>query len=145
MIITEEIILNLLKLMPLLNKVVIKPFEASFAEEDITPLQMMTFFRIEERKQMIMSDIASDLSISKQHATQIVNALEEKGLIKRFIDLQNRRCTIVTLTDRGNMYIQLIDQRVIEFLKPLFSEFALDEKEEFLDALNLILQYLQRI
>ena len=50
---------------------------------------------------MPMRDLATRLAMDKPYLTQIVDALEERGLVVRTIDARDRRCRIVSLTDEG--------------------------------------------
>ena len=50
---------------------------------------------------MPMRDLAAELVMDKPYATQIVDALEERGLVVRTVDARDRRCRIVSLTESG--------------------------------------------
>jgi DNA-binding MarR family transcriptional regulator len=50
---------------------------------------------------MSMRDLAAELVTDKPYVTQIVDALEERGLVLRTVDARDRRCRIVSLTDAG--------------------------------------------
>lgn len=50
---------------------------------------------------MSMRDLATELVTDKPYVTQIVDSLEERGLVLRTVDARDRRCRIVSLTDAG--------------------------------------------
>jgi len=50
---------------------------------------------------MPMRDLASELVTDKPYVTQIVDALEQRGLVTRTVDEKDRRCRIVALTEAG--------------------------------------------
>jgi DNA-binding MarR family transcriptional regulator len=50
---------------------------------------------------MPMRDLAAELVMDKPYATQIVDALEQRGLVVRTVDARDRRCRIVSLTESG--------------------------------------------
>jgi DNA-binding MarR family transcriptional regulator len=50
---------------------------------------------------MPMRDLAAELVVDKPYMTQVVDALEERGLVLRTVDARDRRCRIVTLTEEG--------------------------------------------
>ena len=52
-------------------------------------------------KPMPMHDLAVQLVIDKPYLTQVVGALEERGLVVRTVDERDRRCRIVSLTESG--------------------------------------------
>jgi DNA-binding MarR family transcriptional regulator len=50
---------------------------------------------------MPMRDLAAELVVDKPYMTQVVDALEERGLVLRTVDARDRRCRIVSLTEQG--------------------------------------------
>jgi DNA-binding MarR family transcriptional regulator len=50
---------------------------------------------------MTMRDLAQALATDKPYITQIVDALEKRGLVTRSVDTRDRRCRIATLTEAG--------------------------------------------
>jgi DNA-binding MarR family transcriptional regulator len=50
---------------------------------------------------MPMRDLAAELAVDKPYMTQVVDALEERGLVLRTVDVRDRRCRIVSLTEKG--------------------------------------------
>lgn len=66
----------------------------------------MSFIKIKALRRLLskpmpMGDLAARLAMDKPYLTQIVAALEERGLVVRTIDARDRRCRIVSLTDEG--------------------------------------------
>lgn len=53
------------------------------------------------RKPMPMRELAAELVTDKPYVTQIVDALEQRGLVTRTVDAKDRRCRIVELTEAG--------------------------------------------
>jgi len=144
MIKTEDLISEILYLNPLMHKTIIKPSE-TLCEEGVTPLQMTAFFRICGTGETTMSDIASELSISKQQATQVVNGLEDKRLVERAINPSNRRYIILKVTDLGREYLKRIDNKIVQSLNPIFEIFNEAEKEELHEAIIVIKKYLEKL
>lgn len=50
---------------------------------------------------MAMRELAEALVTDKPYITQIVDALEARGLVTRSVDAHDRRCRIATLTEAG--------------------------------------------
>lgn len=50
---------------------------------------------------MPMRELAAQLVVDKPYMTQVVDALEERGLVLRTVDARDRRCRIVSLTEAG--------------------------------------------
>jgi DNA-binding MarR family transcriptional regulator len=50
---------------------------------------------------MTMRDLAQALATDKPYITQVIDALEKRGLVTRSVDARDRRCRIATLTEAG--------------------------------------------
>ena len=50
---------------------------------------------------MAMRELAHALATEKPYITQVVDALENRGLVTRSVDTRDRRCRIAALTDEG--------------------------------------------
>ena len=50
---------------------------------------------------MTMRELAQALATDKPYITQVVDALEKRGLVTRSVDTRDRRCRIATLTEAG--------------------------------------------
>lgn len=61
------------------------------------------------RAPMTVKDIAAAATIDAPAATVAINDLEERGLVVREVNPQNRRCKVVSLTDAGRDLVRTID------------------------------------
>lgn len=50
---------------------------------------------------MTMRELAQALATDKPYITQIIDALEKRGLVTRSVDARDRRCRIAALTEAG--------------------------------------------
>ena len=74
----------------------------SLAAWDVTPAQMRTIRVLTAHDGgMRSSELAHHLHIAPRSATEVIDALEAKGLVRRSPDPTDRRATLVTLTPRG--------------------------------------------
>ena len=73
----------------------------SLARFDVTPSQMRAVRVLSHHGGVRSSELARHLGIAPRSATEVVDALEEKGLVERTPDPGDRRATQVDLTDRG--------------------------------------------
>lgn len=55
---------------------------------------------------MKVSEISSMMNVTSPTITQFINALENKGLVERVMDTQDRRAVRVRLTEEGNRVVQ---------------------------------------
>ncbi len=81
---------------------------AALAQHDVTPSQVRAIRVLAaqeggpENRGVRSKDLAERLKIAPRSATEVVDALEQKGLVRRSPDPGDRRATLVSLTDRGH-------------------------------------------
>jgi DNA-binding MarR family transcriptional regulator len=81
---------------------------------------------------MPMGHLADALDVSQASATGIVDRMEQRGLISRQRDPDDRRVTRVALTDEGRGVISGLASERREKLSKLLDELSDDELEGFL-------------
>lgn len=74
---------------------------ASLARWDITPSQSRALRVLTRHGVMRLSDLAEHLRIAARSTTEVVDSLEDKGLLERQPDPHDRRATLVALTAPG--------------------------------------------
>jgi DNA-binding MarR family transcriptional regulator len=74
---------------------------AAYAAYDVTPSQVRAIRVLAAHGGMRAKELAEHLRIAPRSATEVVDALEAKGLVSRSPDASDRRATLVALTDRG--------------------------------------------
>jgi DNA-binding MarR family transcriptional regulator len=81
---------------------------AALAAHDVTPSQVRAIRVLAahdggpEHRGVRSSELAQHLKIAPRSATEVVDALEAKGLVERSPDPGDRRAVVVALTDRGH-------------------------------------------
>ena len=75
---------------------------AAFAAYDVTPSQVRAIRVLATHGGVRSSELAQHLRIAPRSATEVVDALEAKGLVERSPDPGDRRATVVGLTARGH-------------------------------------------
>jgi DNA-binding MarR family transcriptional regulator len=79
---------------------------AAFAAYDVTPSQVRAIRVLDSHGGVRAKELAEHLRIAPRSATEVVDALESKGLVSRSPDPSDRRATQVALTDRGRALSQ---------------------------------------
>jgi DNA-binding MarR family transcriptional regulator len=74
---------------------------AALSTWDVTPSQMRALRILGWHGDVRSSELAQHLHIAPRSATEVVDALEAKGLVARSADPTDRRATLVSLTPRG--------------------------------------------
>jgi DNA-binding MarR family transcriptional regulator len=68
---------------------------------EITPSQVRALRTLLRHGTVRLSTLAEHLRIAPRSATEVVDALEERGLVVRAADPVDRRATLVEVTDQG--------------------------------------------
>ena len=84
-------------------------FSAALVEYDVTPWQSRALRTIAEDPGVRLSVIAERLRIAPRSVTDVVDALERRGLVERRRDVVDRRATGVVPTEEGLRLRALID------------------------------------
>lgn len=74
----------------------------TLAPWDITPSQSRAIGVLMHHDVIRLSELSDHLRIAPRSTTEVVDALEGRGLIERRPDPHDRRATLVALTDEGN-------------------------------------------
>jgi DNA-binding MarR family transcriptional regulator len=75
--------------------------QQTLAPWDVTPSQARALGVLTRHGSMRLGALSEHLRIAPRSATEVVDALEEAGLVERHPDPCDRRATLVTLTARG--------------------------------------------
>ncbi|WP_433800121.1 MarR family winged helix-turn-helix transcriptional regulator [Actinomycetospora sp. CA-084318] len=74
---------------------------ATLAPWDVTPSQLRALGVLMRHGSARPGALAKHLGIAPRSATEVVDALEERGLVRRETDPDDRRATLVVVTDQG--------------------------------------------
>ena len=75
---------------------------------DITPSQLRALRVLRRHGKMRLSELSEHLHIAPRSTTEVVDALETRGLIQRRPDPGDRRATLVELTEHGAGVLEAI-------------------------------------
>ena len=89
---------------------------------------------------MMMSQLAEKTLVTKGTLTGIVDRLEQKGLVRREVPPDNRRCFIVLLTSKGQQLFEDIFPTHIAYLKERLSSLSGEEMAQLQTGLQRLRQ-----
>jgi len=75
--------------------------QETLAPWDITPAHLRALRVLRRHGVMRLSELSDRLRIAPRSATEVVDALESRGLVRRRPDPGDRRATLVEVTDDG--------------------------------------------
>ncbi len=80
----------------------------SLAPWDVTPAQLRALRVLQHHGTLRLSELSDHLHIAARSATEVVDALESRGLVRRRSDPGDRRATLVELTEQGASVLDAI-------------------------------------
>jgi DNA-binding MarR family transcriptional regulator len=80
----------------------------SLAPWDITPAHWRALRALNRHGTMRLSELSVHLRIAPRSATEVVDALEQRGLVQRRPDPGDRRATLVQLTGQGSSLLDAV-------------------------------------
>jgi DNA-binding MarR family transcriptional regulator len=97
----------------------------ALAQWEVTPSQFRALRVVSGADGMRPSVLAEELRIAPRSATEVADALEERGWLRREPDPTDRRATILALTDAGRALVARVDgvrraasERTLDVLTP---------------------------
>jgi DNA-binding MarR family transcriptional regulator len=82
--------------------------QETLAPWDITPAQLRAMRVLMRHGVMRMSELSDHLHIAARSATEVVDALETRGRVERRPDPDDRRATLVEVTEHGTSVLDAI-------------------------------------
>lgn len=101
-----------------------------------------------ERKaggRLISTRLAERLGITRSAISQMVNKLEERGVVKRVPDDVDRKIAYIELTPSAEKQYKTERKRLYDFMGRFIEEFGQEELEEFLRLNNKFFETCSRL
>ena len=99
---------------------------------------------IVERKHLPMSELCERAMMRKQQVTQTVNQLEDKSLVVRVRNNENRRVVWLEPTEQALEIAREVQRALVEELSRVFGQLKDDSLQESLQAMHTINRVLER-
>ena len=84
-------------------------------------------------------DLIERTRINPSSMSEFIDKLEEDGYLKREVDPEDKRATLLSLTDLGNARISELQDERKERLDKMFANLSNEEKEQLSELLDKIL------
>jgi MarR family transcriptional regulator, 2-MHQ and catechol-resistance regulon repressor len=110
--------------------------EPHIRELGLTPPQFDVICTLGNTPGMLMNQLAEKTLVTKGTLTGIVDRLEHKGLVRREVPPENRRCFLIVLTEEGEAVFEDIFPSHIAYLKQRFDRLNEQELTEISEALE---------
>ncbi|MDJ1132914.1 MarR family winged helix-turn-helix transcriptional regulator [Streptomyces iconiensis] len=111
----------------------------SFAPVGVTPAQARTLRTVAHSEEPLrMADLAERLGVVPRQVTSLIDALEERGLVRRAPDTANRRVIRIELTEGGTHALKELRQARRTAAEELLAPLSGDQREELSRLLTLL-------
>lgn len=98
-----------------------------------------------QNKILTATQISKMLNMEKGSLTTLIDQLEEFGLVIRCEDVNDRRKTLISLTDAGKSEMEDIMRNSIQCINKILSNTKSDELMKFMDSLKYAAEFMKKI
>jgi DNA-binding MarR family transcriptional regulator len=99
----------------------------------------------EDRKGRTVSDISKLLKVTSPTVTQMVNSLIAQGYAVRTTDVQDRRISDITLTDKGVQLAEMAVAKSRETFQGMIDHLGKERSEILSELLNGVYEYFEQL
>ena len=111
---------------------------AGYRHSDLTVPQADVLFTLGNTQGLTFKEIGEQTLITKGTLTGVIDRMEEKGLLRRVTLPDDRRCTRVVLTAKGNKLFQKEFPRQVAYIKQRFDQMDKSSQKRALESLKQI-------
>lgn len=113
----------------------------SIKDIPITVTQLTCMHILSQNRKLSMSELASDLCMSNQQLTKVVDVLTEYGMVERICDPKNRRKFYAQLTPKGEELLSSLKNEVEYKLSAVLHKKSSDEIDKLYDSIAYFMSY----
>ncbi|MDE6923946.1 MAG: MarR family transcriptional regulator [Acetatifactor sp.] len=113
-------------------------------EIEISGGQGRILFILWKTDHLTVSEISERTSLAKNTVSVVIDGMVSKGIVSRNINPQNRRQTIISLTEHSKSLQQRYETVSQQMNRLFYQGFTTDEQEQFENYLARILQTLKQ-
>jgi len=132
----QETAHTLLSILPLLNRVMVVELRQEGGEETTMPQFRVLSYLAEAP--MTVSDVARRRRVSFQSAGELVQALVERGWINRIPDPNDRRQSLLHLTDAGQQEYERAQEHMLERISKMVENLPEEDQVLIRRAMSLL-------
>ncbi|WP_232668718.1 MarR family winged helix-turn-helix transcriptional regulator [Pseudonocardia sp. TRM90224] len=107
---------------------------------EITPAQSRAMMTLLRHGTIRLSALADHLGIAPRSTTEVVDALQDRGLVERQPDPQDRRATLVVLTPGGSEAAQAMREARAAESESFFNELNAEDRADLTRILGTLRQ-----
>jgi MarR family 2-MHQ and catechol resistance regulon transcriptional repressor len=146
--ILERVAVDLLSIPPLLfREIRRKLIKAALAniDVDITPLHFEIMTLLKETGTLHVAEIGDRLYIAKAQMTHLIDKLVDLNIVKRKLDIADRRTINITLTGQGRAFLEEHKNRLVSTTMETMSRLKDEELEDLANTLRKLRDILSKL
>jgi DNA-binding MarR family transcriptional regulator len=105
------------------------------------PMILVGIHSISQGQPVTISQIGAKLEVSNAAVTQMIDNLEKKGFVERFSDDNDRRITLVALTQVGKEALKVSFKETTAFLDGLFNYLGEEDTRHLNRLIDKVMEY----
>lgn len=121
------------------NKLSIARVEAAFDGNDITFTQWVVLALVSFEIATTCTELSRNMDHDKGALTRVIDQLEERGLVERRRDTDDRRVSQLTATADGRKIVADLARRVVDVWNDILHDFDREEIERLIATLTKLL------
>ncbi len=88
--------------------------------------------------------LAEFIGVDSSTLSRTINRMVEAGLVDRITNALDRRYVSLSLTDKGKLLYQSIEERDTSYYSKVFESIPKDKREQVIESLHLFIEALQK-
>lgn len=108
----------------------------AYADEGVTIPEWRVLAVVSQKEKMAARDVVALTPLDKMAVSRAVSSLEEKGLVLRGEDKDDRRVALLSLSAEGRAVFDRIARLALEFERRLLDDLSAEERRRFAATLD---------
>lgn len=140
----KEIVNNLIRLLAYWHYKIEKPLKQTQKYPKISYESYFCLTILGQFGPLTMSEIAKNLKLSKQQATQLIDKLYNEQFVDRLVDNSDRRKILINLTDKAKAFLKTnhFDGNVLDL--QIETKLSYSEQQELYEATETMIKLLSK-
>lgn len=111
----------------------------------VTVTQCHLLMELDKRNNITLNELADQLHLDKSTVSRTVETLVNNGLVDRTIPKNNRRTTLISLTDKGKILCNTINQGNDDYYSKVLDSIPIPIRGNFYEGFKAMAQAMEDI
>lgn len=111
---------------------------------EVTMAQCHTIVEIGRKQSITLNELAELLNLDNSTMSRTVNNLVNKDLVKRVVNLKDRRYVTISLTEDGQKVFRGIEEDMDGYYEKVLQSIPEDKRPSLIDSLQVLVEALNK-